>query len=222
MFVDKKSVVRSLLHLINNLSTGERHIICDYKEVIITDKKVMNIGSEVTIPHMLSEEVQNQNPSYFSKQVEILMRYLKIKSERPLPNSINNNESFKYSRRRNNAISKPYLDFFDFYIVDMAYNYTFHVLDSNDQYGYEHVGYINIASETAFYIFTQIHRSGYGEIQSSSTNLHNYPGGIYGFKEGTNISSFIEQRLPHTEGIYEYEEDDEEDEFEEFVDEPFI
>lgn len=221
MFVDKKSVVRSLLHLINNLSTGDRHIICDYKEVIITDKKVMNMGSEVTIPHLLDKEAENQYPPNFATQIEILQTYLKLKSERPLPNSINSNEAFKYYRRRYNEDLTCNLDFLDFYIVDMAFNYTSHILDTNDQYGYEHVGYINIASETAFYIFTQIHRSGYGEIQSSSTNLHNHPGGIYGFKEGTNISSFIEQRLPHTEGIYEYEEEVEE-EFEEFEDEPFI
>lgn len=206
-----EEIVQTFLFTINQIATEQKQAVNAGKDTLISSGKVLDIGKEMVLPNLLGNEAQTvygqsntRMYNNFPLLCETLLKYLVEKEKIDKPSTVSNDESFKYSR------TGPLpLQFSDFFIVEQAYMVTQAYLDYTDDYGYEYDGLVKLSSKVAIYMFQNMTREYEHQFWNIGRDLDKHPGGYYKFKEGSNLISFIESQIPSIEDIWEYEDEDE-------------
>lgn len=214
MYQDQ-NIIQTLLYTIEQIATQERVMVDDAMESYVSSTKVLDIGREMVIPHSISNAASskymrtNTRPYRdISMLCDVLIGYLRERKNYPVMKTSRENE-FKYP----GTGTEYSLQFSDFFIVEQAYMIVNAYLERQDDYGYEYDGVINLSVKVALYLFERILKHPDYDYYSIAFNMQRNPGGFYYFPVDTNVmNDIIHAEIGRTEGIYEYTEDDEDDE----------
>jgi hypothetical protein len=139
---------------------------------------------------------------------EVLVHYLDKKQHLTAPAQLENNDAFKYNRN-----APLPLQFYDFFIVEQGYMFALAYLDSSDTYGFEYDGLVELSAMLSIYLFKNMTKENDFHYYRIGNKMEDNPGGYYKFKSNTNVVSYIDDVIDGISGIYEYEDEDNDEEF---------
>lgn len=203
-------IVQTLLHVIEQLSTEKSIVIDDTNKNYISSSKVLDIGSEITIPKSITNEslskYQTTNRTSYqdmSELCDVLIHYLRLRKDYPI-NRTSREDEFKFPQ----CGTDYSLQFSDFFIVEQAYMLVNYYLEYQEEYGYEYDGLINLSAKVALYLFEQMLKRRNYEYQRIGYDMEQHPSGFYYFPPNTNVMNYIALEIGRTDGFTTYDDDD--------------
>lgn len=209
---DEKTI-QTLMYLINEVGTGAMTTLDSARESLLTSSKMLDVGSEVVIPaqaYQKSSEKYQYTRKYRKNNMEflcmVLSTYLKHKKDevfvRDYAHQRDYNKAFKYAEG-------SLLQFHDFYLCEQGLMYAERFLYGDDDFEYDDYGLAELAALFAIHMFRHLTIKEQGVWGLS--DMKNHSGCLFEFEPGLNLVELFYDHVDNIEGIWRYEDDEDED-----------